>query len=469
MPLTNGDLMNIRKSDSTFAYRSDILDDISATVGMKTIVEFAEQRIKEFANTTITGYSEKQSDKIKTGLEHIVAGDFGDFRGVITKGPNGVYKITSESTIVDQGNGRGIKEALNYLYKTMPRQYKNTLSAKATVEGYDPDALLFTMMIADRPRKITADYDNTATKAAGGLGDAAGGDKLTDHDNLAIKFAKGDLTETTAVISAKPEHKSDRAFMAFHAWEGGRPVDKNYKPLEKNNLADLLNQTFQLAGADFSSMSFGNQVISDEDLAGLVWDGQSSVKRVALPKKEVNGKTVPDFALMEALNEINKTIADTPGITDLEINRMLDQLVDDPSGIIKDPNNPKQFIIRPERIGIFGTIAAYGSEDLLKLKDESKRYVEKLSKDRGALIVDQFNNLVQYGKPTHSKRERPKNGFPDSEKGDFFYGNVYIAITDPMQAVNVTRDQNYTKDTFTNVNEKYIIGQQIADSQQAST
>ena len=92
-----------------------------------------------------------------------------------------------------------------------------------------------------------------------------------------------------------------------------------------------------------------------------------------------------------------------------------------------------------------------------------------MTRDQGRNIKGLFNNLVQYGKPTHSRKEAKKNSFEDSESGDFFYGNVYVYLADPMQAVNVTKDQNYPKETFTNVNEKYIIGQQIQGANQEST
>lgn len=465
--LTNADLLNLRRSDPSLAYRTDMLDNVDSAVGMKTIVDYAKDLIKEFGTTTITGYSQKQAKKIESGLEHIVAGDMGDFRGILEQGADGIYKITSKATVSD--TSEGIKEALQYLVSTLPRAYQNTLSAKATVEGYSPDAMLMRMMYINTDRELTSDYDTGASKAAGYIGADGTKAKLDDKDNLAIRFSAGKGTRTTAIISPKPEHKSDRAYMAFNATEGGRPVGWDNKPLEQNNIKDLFSQTFQLAGFDLNSMSFGNQAITPEEASSLIWDGSTSLKRAELPKKIApNGQIVPDFSLMVQLNELNQMIADNPGLTDLEINQYLSRL-EDPSGIERDPNNPKQFRIRPERVGFFATLGAIGSEDLLDLADESEQFVEKMTRDQGRNIKGLFNNLVQYGKPTHGRREAKKNSFEDSESGDFFYGNVYVYLADPMQAVNVTKDQNYSKETFTNVNEKYTIGQQIQGANQEST
>lgn len=178
---------------------------------MKTIVDYTNGLIKDFGKTTITGYSEKQANQIRHGLDKIVAGaagvDNGDISKLITAGPDGVYKINQESTIADQD----VMAAINYLFTTLPNSYKNTLNAKATAEGFRPDAMLLQMMVYNRDRTITADYDNTASKAFGYLGDDKGGSAALTEDNLAIRFAKGDLTETKTVLAPRAMAPSDRA------------------------------------------------------------------------------------------------------------------------------------------------------------------------------------------------------------------------------------------------------------------
>lgn len=460
--LTNGDLMYLRRESSSMAFQNDILDNLSQAVGMKTITDYISNIIKQFGKTSITGYSEKQTNKIKSGMDSIISGGYDNIGKLIAEGPDGIYKIAKSSTVADNN----IVPALQYILSTLPDGHRYTLNAKAAAEGYDPQAMLLMMLLANTDRTITADYDSNATKVKTmGIAGSSGSEALTE-DNLAIRFAKGDLTQTTAYISPKASRVSDKSEMVLQAWNGGLPQNDKGDHLQKNNMADLLPNVFQFAGCDMSAITFGNQLINNIELQGLVWDGSSAATRVALPYKVVNGKITPDFDLLINLNKINEKISNTPGIPKIEIQRELENLQAD--GIIYDEES-KRYVIDPSRIAFFATLAAYGSNDLLDLKKESLPFVELISREDGKKIKDEFNNLVQYGKPTHNKKERPKNGLESSEKGDFFIGNIYIPITDPMQAVNTTKNQFYPKSTFTHVNETYKIGQQIAAGQQQSS
>lgn len=219
--LTNEDLLNWRRSDTNLAYRTDILDNISSAVGMKSITDYAKTLIQEFGKTSITGYSEKQAGKIRSGLEHIVSGDAGDFRGILTAGPDGVYKISSDATIADTG----IKEALEYLVSTMPRSYQNTLAAKATVEGYSPQAMLMQMMYYNTDRTLTADYDSTASKGIGS-GSGSPSEQYTENTYLE-RIALTRLDPTEVYISPVAEQVADKSQLATVAWKAGMLVDKN--------------------------------------------------------------------------------------------------------------------------------------------------------------------------------------------------------------------------------------------------
>ena len=264
LALTNEDVLNIRRADPTMAYRMDILDNISSAVGMKTITDYAKGLIKEFGKTSITGYSEKQAEKIRSGLEHIVAGDLGDFRGVLTAGPDGVYKISSESTIADTG----IKEALKYLVSTLPRNYQNTLGAKATVEGYSPEAMLMQMMYYNTDRTLSANYDQTASKSAGYGGE--NGSTATTEGTLPDEIARGKLQQTTAYVSMNPERAADNAMMAIAAWNAGPLVKKNGEQLYRNNFDTLVPEVYNLLEADKQSVTFGNQVVGPNHTKALV-------------------------------------------------------------------------------------------------------------------------------------------------------------------------------------------------------
>ena len=158
--LTNADLMYLRRENPEMAFQNNILDNLSQSVGMKTITDYVGNIIKQFGKTNITGYSEKQTNRIKSGMDAIISGEYDDISKLITEGPDGIYKIAKSSTVADNN----IIPALQYILSTLPDSHRYTLNAKAAAEGYDPQAMLFMMMMANTDRTISADYDSNATK-----------------------------------------------------------------------------------------------------------------------------------------------------------------------------------------------------------------------------------------------------------------------------------------------------------------
>ena len=76
--------------------------------------------------------------------------------------------------------------------------------------------------------------------------------------------------------------------------------------VEMNNLAEIMPHVEQLKACNTSTVFFGNQKVDRQDIASIVWDGSSLIKRVALPVKYENGEMIPDFDLLIKVNEINK-------------------------------------------------------------------------------------------------------------------------------------------------------------------
>jgi hypothetical protein len=131
-------------------------------------------------------------------------------------------------------------------------------------------------------------------------------------------------------------------------------------------------------------------------------------------------------------------------------------------------SNTQSYQVDPNKMGIFLSFAAYGSDDLMDIKDESKPFLQKLTRREGKAIKTQFNNLVHYGNLTPNRKDKQKNDLGSSEGNDFYYGNVYIPIIDPMQATLTTREQLYPKSMFVNSVKQNELGQQISRAQQQS-
>ena len=455
--LTNSQVLGLREQDPSLAYRSDILKDTAGTIGMKTISDQLVDVVNKFGTTTRNEY-------IKNTGEQISQSAWDGMQILIGNGPNGYYKATTKS---ERDN---VQSALGYLWRTLGSDGQKRLRAETAVGGGDPNKNQYDMLLeviqhhTDYER--TVDFDSAASNydpdGDGKKGDPS--DQLT-QGTLPMEVARGNLTETTAFLSPVAQRVSDKSMMAFKAWNAGQLQDRQGDVLHANNLQDLLPHVEQAKAADTSTIIFGNQLLSPQEVASVVWDGRSLATRVALPKKFVNGKQVPDFDLMTKLNELNAWVADNPGVTSLEIQNKMGDLAS--RGIQFDPTT-KRYTISEDRMGFFLSFAAYGSEDILDIRDASKPFLSKLSRKEGRALKDQFNNYVQYGKATPGKKDQPKNDFENSEAGDFYYGNIYIPIVDPLQATITTTNQYYSKSTFMDSAKQAELGQQLLAAQQQS-
>lgn len=455
--LTNSQVLGLREQDSNMAFNSSVLRDMSGTLGLKTITTQLMDTVSKFGTMSRTEYTRNTGNAISQSA-------WDGMQILLGEGPQGYYKATTKT------ERENVQSALRYLWSSLGTDGQARLRAETAVSGGDPSKNQYDLLLqtiehhTDFEQSI--DFDKSATEYDPD-GDGKGSnprDALTEG-TLAMEVARGNLTETTAYMSPIAQRVSDKAMMAFKAWNAGQLQDKQGDVLHANNLQDLIPKITQAKSADTSTVVFGNQLLTNEQIAGIVWDGNSLATRVALPRKFVNGKQVPDFDLMIQLNELNGWIKDNPGVTNLEIQQKMQGLASE--GVYFDPKT-QSYQIDPDKMGIFLSFAAYGSDDLMDIKDESKPFLQKLTRREGKLIKTQFNNLVHYGNLTPNRKDKQKNNLGSSEGNDFYYGNVYIPIIDPMQATLTTREQLYPKSMFIDSVKQNELGQQILQAQQQS-
>ena len=462
--LTNEDIINLRRNDKGLAYNTNILDNLMSATGMNTIINFAKDLIKGFESTDITGYTGKAGSNIQTGLQNIISGLFNEnsLQGVIAAGPDWIYKISSKQTVADTH----IQEALNYLKISMPETYKHKLKVTAALNGYTDDAYLLTAIAANTGRTISADYDGAIDPKTGKKITGSGSESKpqTDEDTLAIRVAKGDLTQTNAFISPVAERVSDKAMMSIKAWNAYAPQKDNKDPVYQNNLSVVIPQTTQFKAADTSQVFYGNQRLKPSDISKIVWDGSSMVKRVALPMRIENGYQTPDLDLLIKVNEANRMISDNPGMTDMEKNQILSEIN---SPYVKYDPETKQYVCT--NIGFFVSIAGYANGDILDIQDQSKPFLDHLTRPEGKEIKDMYERYTQYGKDSISKNEKPLNDYGSVGAANFYYGNIYIPITDPIQGFGTTKDQIRLKSEFEHPAKDWEITQQVRAAGQNST
>ena len=454
--LTNSQVLGLREQDPNLAYRSDILTDAAGAIGMKTISDQLIDIVSKFGETTRNEYIKNTGRQVSQSV-------WDGMQIIIGNGPQGYYKATTKS------ERENVESAITYLWRSLGSDGQKRLRAETAISGKDPNRdyadILLEAIKHHTNYERTVDFDSSASNYELDKDKKSDPGSALTEGTLAMEVARGNLTETIAYMSPVAQRVSDKSMMAFKAWNAGQLQDKQGDILHANNLQDLIPKIAQAKSADTSTVVFGNQLLTNEQVAGVVWDGSSLATRVALPKKYINGKQVPDFDLMTALNELNGWIKDNPGVTNLEIQQKMQNLAYD--GIYFDPDT-QSYQIDPDKMGFFLSFAAYGSDDLMDIKDESKPFLQKLNRREGKALKTQFNNLVHYGDLTPNRKTKQKNDFGSSEANDFYYGNIYIPIVDPMQATMTTREQLYPKSMFINSPKQNELGQQMLYNQQQS-
>lgn len=448
-PLTNQELLWYRRSNPSMAFQDDILDNLSATVGMKDITDYARALINEFETTTITGYSEKQAAAIRSGLEHIVSGDIGNFRGVLQEGPDGVYKISQESTIADTN----IEAALNYLVTTLPNTYKNTLNAKASAEGYNPQAMLLQMMMYNTGRKITADYDKQATdERLGRSGSSSGSSAVVQH-TLAETYADGENGNPPQRYEIAPEDSTHSLYVyaqnlsSIREDRGGNPGN----PIGVTNLAQLFETAYGIRQVTSNTVVFGDQLIDINQIGGIMYD-KSDLYRVVMPSKTINGgrDIVPDFELQEKLNKLVESEMDPA-----TINRYLQELC---PGAIYDAQT-QSVELPANRKHAFLTFKGVAADNYVDFDKDSKYLV------RSDIDPNIYMNASAYGvaNPTKNDIKRTEgsaslNGWfkTSRTKNHLYTGNVFLPITSSIAGTMGYNQEYNSRDVYTNITGRAI-------------
>ena len=453
LALTNQDLLNFRWNNTDTKYNTSIITDVSKSVGMKTISTYLVDLIKKFEQSEVTGYGSKTNSEIASGLKALV--NHSDTNGntigdLITAGPDGLYKLTQKATIKDAH----IDKAINYLVQSLNNDMKHALVAKAAVEGYTPEAYLVELLDIYTGRSITADYDATTSKAANGGEGGSSGSKI--QQTLAESYVTGSNVVPMQMIPIAPNNSKTTLYVPAQNVQSVR-LDRSGQPgqpMPIANLRTVIQDSYALGNiTNRGTVVFGDQLINDTQLNGLVYTG-TDMYRVILPYKVVDGKhIVPDFELQNKLNDIVEN-GKNQGADVTTINRYLNQecpgaQYNPETQTIELPNNRKH---------AFLTFGAQAASNYVDFNTDSD-YITKVNDPN----VDVYKNAVQYGYATHGKNDEKSveaSGMGPSLFGwgtsnKIYEGMVYLPISNDL-AGTLGYNQGYVdKEAYTNVSGRY--------------
>ena len=453
LALTNQDLLNFRWNNTDTKYNTSIITDVSKSVGMKTISTYLIDIIKNFEQSEVTGYGNKINADIASGLKALV--NHSDTNGntigdLITAGPDGLYKLTQKATIKDAH----IDKAINYLVQSLNNDMKHALVAKAAVEGYTPEAYLVELLDIYTGRSITADYDATTSRAASGGDGGSSGSKI--QQTLAESYVTGSNVVPMQMIPIAPNNSKTTLYVPAQNVQSVR-LDRSGQPgqpMPIANLRTVIQDSYALGNiTNRGTVVFGDQLISDTQLNGLVYTG-TDMYRVILPYKVVDGRhIVPDFELQNKLNDIVEN-GKNQGADVTTINRYLNQecpgaQYNPETQTIELPNNRKH---------AFLTFGAQAASNYVDFNTDSD-YITKVNEPN----VDVYKNAVQYGYATHGKNDEKSieaSGMGPSLFGwgtsnKIYEGMIYLPISNDL-AGTLGYNQGYVdKEAYTNVSGRY--------------
>lgn len=456
--LTNQDLLNIRKSSPDMAYREDILDGLSSSVGTSTIVKYIKDTISNFGSISTEGYAAKQNEKVFTGLNNLNDFKEGDIYKLIEAGPNGIYKISKKESVANSN----IEFALNYLIKTLPKSYEYALNAKAAAEGYSPEALLMQMLYGTKDREYKADYDKNffinTDGSVRGKGGSSNSDQYTKQGYIESLITMP-LREQYDVYPRASDINSDTNFLRFFGASIGPAQDSSEKVIDKDlTLDDYISRgrIFQAALTD--NITFGKKVINSLDAKNIVVPQNADLVIAEMPfEVSEDGTITPNFSALKKLNELQENISNDDK-TNFEKAEEAKKI-----GAEFDPETNEIRFNRDMLHRFIVIKGAYAGSRVLDLDDEDKKFLENLKEyDHSDEIKDSYDRIRKYGSEVYSKGTK---AIDVPRAGKLYRGNIFIPINESPALWRVYDNTALTsKSDFVDTNEKMILGQKISDA-----
>ena len=445
LAITNEQLLGLREKYSQFAMNSDILNNISGTVGIKSVQDYLRGIVEKLGTTTEQGYASKKQAQIANGIEKLMAA-----------GPDGYYKIT------DQHQAKDVETALTYLYTQLSEPMKRTLRATIAANGGDPtkDCAEFIGMILTEhtDHTVKADFDSATTKYQDEKTTGSPSGKYVEQ-TLPERYASGNgfgAPEWTPIMTA-----GQNVPMYVQAQNLGAVLQKDGKlPLGDANIEILLNEAHGIGAiVDRSSITFGDISISWDDASKLMYEGDSNLQRVYMPaKQDSSGKLRPDFELQQTIDTLNQKLDGmTPG--------QIKSAIADIPGVTY---NEQTGTVEAKNMHVFLTFSAVASDDTLGNNLKKSQYLHKLDNDEDRQKKSRYNEAIAIRSSADGKDKRDKTNNPRTTWWwgyNFYEGNVWIPLNDSIISAAIYNNQRIPQETYMNMSAKSQARQQYEQTQ----
>lgn len=426
-PLTNEQLATLRSLSPDLARRIDLDGVLANGVGMSKIAEFLKSQLPkiESTETNIEGYTKKDSNDIKAGLQLLK--DPAAAQALLSGAPEGDYKFSQQ--IRTQENQA--KAALAYLKGILPTNMRAIIKVHSEMGGLSENELIGSLISSNVGGNYELSFDAVTGKAA------KDSDGKSKSGSSTIKATFNDMVQRGQIGVPR-----EFSMITKDGQSKLYSLDSKYVS-ELPNVSSDMSVDQMLSQSEIGQIldsrlgiTFGDQVINPENLKDIMFSVGGGATFVTLPCKYENGHKVVNFAIKDDFDDAIKEASKTTPIdwTDIKFKRNLVNILKE-KGL--DSLLTGNMDLDPNMIGQFLVVEGY-STDRVKFNKNSK-YIEKVNNpDKN--LENRLNNALSVKGPDGKIQ---KYGVDINDWGlgflfeggwdDIYHGNVFIPLSnDPL-------------------------------------
>ena len=435
--LSNSQMLSYRENELPFD--KSILSGLRNMVGMSSISKEIERMIKAIGTK-----EESQYITANANVKKVLS--------AIADGPDGIYKLSAKE------RSEGLQPAWKAIYDNLPKNMQNVIRANAAVAGTDYRDIIQDMVLRQTDTKFDVNYDSTISKAAGYNTDPNKTDtKSTTQvkDTYPERLATGEGFDPEQWIDIMPNNTGVR----LHAYaQNVGPVVKGENRMNSASLSVILQQADGIGTiTDAQSITFGDQLLNENEAKMLMVDTNVNMQRVWLPIKfTTDGRYTPDFEAQQKLERAQQYIRDNNGqISDIYIEEWLRENL--PSA--KWDRENKQIVFDKTSMKPFLVLHGIGTSRRLDFETNSP-YLHNLTRDEASRYKDLYELSINEDSRNGSIKSAKGKDISTGSKNKFYSGNIYIPISGSTIAAGIHNSQYFDRDVYTDITQKARINEQ---------
>ena len=318
-PLTVSELLNARQYDPQLVYDKSIFEVAENSYGLNKITDHIKTIINDLGLQTSVSETYRDTKELSreysaaNGVKNPTASqlqglqEIAQLGSTIGDGPEGLYKF-KQTLSTERGN---LKEALNYIWTTLPQNAQNKLKAVAVLNGGDPSdvsSIITNALIIGTAHEVKTEGDYQKDLSSDS-GISSGSESLGKKSDIELMLS-GTLDMGKNFQWNDGEGKT--MFLPT-TWTG--PIVSDKKPIGKVTL-NQFNSTTTAKYLDVSKATIGGKKIKPWDADKIVSDGETGA-RAYLP---TNPDGTPNFTLLKQFQEAESIVKEHPEWDDRTVN-----------------------------------------------------------------------------------------------------------------------------------------------------